>query len=146
MLFNALRSKNFYNTVISVDGPKNSFNTPSTPGSSLQARVGSPRTVSSPIMTKENGNLTRNLEIAENMMHQFRLGTVCIPGQKSIFLSENSHFENPNLHQIHITRISIFSKFTFVKSHFSLKFTFFEISFFTRFTLRKFPLSQNSLF
>ena len=57
---------------ISVDGQKNSFNSPSP--RSLQARVGSPRTSSSPNMPSDNGNLARTLDMTEKMMQQFCLG------------------------------------------------------------------------
>ena len=40
-------------------------------------------------------------------------------GAKILNLSKNSHFENPNFHKIHISEIPIFTKFTFLKSHFS---------------------------
>ena len=56
----------------SVDGQKNSFNSPSP--RSLQARVGSPRTSSSPNMPNDNGNLARTLDMTEKMMQQFCLG------------------------------------------------------------------------
>ena len=63
------------------------------------------------------------------------------------FFSQNSHFENIIFHEIHISKISFFMKFTFLKSHFSQnshfenlilhKIHIFKISFFTKFTISK---------
>ena len=40
-------------------------------------------------------------------------------GAEIHILSKNSHIENPNFHKIHLSKISMFTKFTFQKSHFS---------------------------
>ena len=63
-------------------------------------------------------------------------------------LSKNSHIENPNFHKIHLSEISIFQKFTLLKSQFSQNSQFLnlifhtihksKISFFTKFTFLKY--------
>ena len=65
-------------------------------------------------------------------------------GAKIHVLSKNWHTENPNFYKIHISKISCFIKFTFMKSHFSQnshfwnhifhKIHIFKVSFFTKFT------------
>ena len=71
----------------SVDGQKNSFNSPSP--RSLQARVSSPRTSSSPNMPNDNGNLARTLDMTEKMMQQFCLGKWSLPKYLPIFMYLN---------------------------------------------------------
>ena len=66
-------------------------------------------------------------------------------GAKIHILSKNSHIENPNFYKIHLSEISFFTKFTFLKSHFH-KIHNSEISIFTKFTFSKPYFSQNSHF
>ena len=75
-------------------------------------------------------------------------------GAKIYVLSKNSHIENSNFYKIHLSEISFFIKFTFLKSQFSQNSHFWnlifhkihisEISFFTKFTISKSHSSQNS--
>ena len=75
-------------------------------------------------------------------------------GAKINILSKNSHIENPNFYKIHHSEISIFTKFTFLKSHFSQNSLFWilifhkihisKIPIFTIFTFLKSQFSQNS--
>ena len=50
-------------------------------------------------------------------------------GAKILNLSKNSHFPNLIFHTIHIFKISVFSKFTYSKSHFSQNSPFQSVSF-----------------
>ena len=56
-----------------------------------------------------------------------------------------AHLENLTFHEIHIWKISFFTKFTFSKSDFSQN-SHFQISFFTKFTISNSHFSQNSQF
>ena len=61
-------------------------------------------------------------------------------GAKIHILSKNSHIENPNFYKIHLSEISIFTKFTFLKSHFSQNSHFWNLIF------HKIHVSEISIF
>ena len=71
------------------------------------------------IMGQENSvrsknNVTRVLQLFRNKRSSLRSHTKA----KIHILPKNSHIENPNFYKIHLTEISFFTKFTFLKSQF----------------------------